>query len=543
MKKKKTYFFYLMFLFVIIIFTSCSQTPHEHSFSNLWTSNREGHWHQSTCSGHNPIKKDYASHYYDNNYTCTVCGYYDIERINQLFSIDSYGKIALKAKNKASIISTIVVPYEVNGIHVTGIADEAFFGASNIEQIILPESITSIGSHAFWGCEKLKTIEIPTSVTIISTGAFTQCDSLESIFIPASVSSIEYAFGYCDSLKSIEVDESNLSYSSADGNLLSKDGSTLIAVPAGKTGELRIDAAIVPIGSLSGCTKIEKIIISSSTTTIDPRVYNDCPSLTAIEVDPESSFFKSIDGCLYSSDSSILLYVPRLWEGEFIISEATTEIGDYAFAQCSLIESIVIPSSINKIGDFAFSGCKNLKDITIPDSVSSVGRSSFSGCSGISKLVFTNTQISFAYNLPGHEVLSCSFSGFSGEVVLPDGIDKIPSDVFFRSGSRFTIPDSVKTIQNGAFESWYGASELTIPEGVTYIEYDAFKNSSIEKITLPSSLRAIGTEAFYGCNTLAEISFNGTVSQWKSVGKSGYRHFDGVPTTTVKCSDGITTLL
>ena len=44
-------------------------------------------------------------------------------------------------------------------------------------------------------------------------------------------------------------------------------------------------------------------------------------------------------------------------DGVAIIPEGTTEIGDWAFSDCSSLTSVVIPESIKRIGSFAFSEC------------------------------------------------------------------------------------------------------------------------------------------------------------------------------------------
>ncbi len=49
----------------------------------------------------------------------------------------------------------------------------------------------------------------------------------------------------------------------------------------------------------------------------------------------------------------------------FVIPNSVTEIGDYAFYECSSLKSIDIPNSVTEIGENAFSGCKSLESITI----------------------------------------------------------------------------------------------------------------------------------------------------------------------------------
>lgn len=49
--------------------------------------------------------------------------------------------------------------------------------------------------------------------------------------------------------------------------------------------------------------------------------------------------------------------------------DSVTEIGPYAFAECTSLQSIEIPDSVTKVGVHAFDGCTSLKSITAPISL------------------------------------------------------------------------------------------------------------------------------------------------------------------------------
>lgn len=58
----------------------------------------------------------------------------------------------------------------------------AFHARSNLESIIIPNTVTKIGT-SFANCNKLTKIEIPSSVTEIGTGCFGNCTNLTEIIV------------------------------------------------------------------------------------------------------------------------------------------------------------------------------------------------------------------------------------------------------------------------------------------------------------------------------------------------------------------------
>ena len=62
-------------------------------------------------------------------------------------------------------------------------------------------------------------------------------------------------------------------------------------------------------------------------------------------------------------------------------------IGDYAFQNCSSLESISLGDGVTSIGHYSFSACSSLKSIAIPNSVVTVGAYAFYGCSSLAEVV------------------------------------------------------------------------------------------------------------------------------------------------------------
>jgi hypothetical protein len=114
--------------------------------------------------------------------------------------IDDYIEITGIDKTMVSA----VVPSQIEGLPVKSIKSTAFRGSTNLERIIIPNSVNEIGREAFSGCTALTYVELPNSIKKIQQATFDKCTRLKSITIPNSVIEIEgVAFFGCKSLESI----------------------------------------------------------------------------------------------------------------------------------------------------------------------------------------------------------------------------------------------------------------------------------------------------------------------------------------------------
>ena len=89
------------------------------------------------------------------------------------------------------------------------------------------------------------------------------------------------------------------------------------------------------------------------------------------------------------------------------------------------------------------------------------------------------------------------------EVIIPDGIEVLGSQSFFRSKNLevLTIPEGVKVIESRAFEYCYELKEITIPKSMKVIESKAFKGCyKLRKIRTDNGVETISNDAFFYCN-------------------------------------------
>ena len=163
--------------------------------------------------------------------------------------------------------------------------DNVFAGCSSLVNFHnIPENYITFDYHVFetskWYAEKPdgavyfgnvlynykgkiaqdENIVIPEGTVSFNKSIFGENKNLKSVTIPASMGQIDfgYLFDGSENLENITVAESHPNYKSIDGIVYSKDGTTLIYCPRGKSGALVLPEGTEYINndSLTGCTKI-----------------------------------------------------------------------------------------------------------------------------------------------------------------------------------------------------------------------------------------------------------------------------------------------
>jgi hypothetical protein len=125
----------------------------------------------------------------------------------------------------------------------------------------------------------------------------------------------------------------------------------------------------------------------------------------------------------------------------------------------------------------------------------------------------------YTYTASNGTITITRYTGPSGDVIIPSTIDGLPvigigNTAFrFRSVSSVTIPDSVTTIGNNAFDSCGGLAHVTIGNGVTNIgEYAFIWCGNLLSVTLGNSLTTIGNNAFRYCTRLPSVTIPASVT-------------------------------
>ena len=448
---------------------------------------------------------------------------YEVEGAVRYSSYD--GVLFYNGANGSSLAGAKVafVPLGKTGTYrlpdgLTEVTAESFKGSA-ISKIIIPTSVTKIGEGAFSKCKNLTSVVFEVSSgtqknLTIDARAFAGCTKLDSITLPSRLTEINLtrysvngtdvdtvavndAFYGCTSLSEINISSSNSTYKSVDGIIYSDKGKTLLYCPLTKIGSVTVPDGVQAIapGAFVGCSLVDEIVISKSVSYIGECAFYN----TKIS----SVTFKKNDN--YNTGVTI---------------------GEYAFRGCTSLSTLNLEDGnlIKTISEGAFMGCTSISEITLPASLKTIGKDAFRNCTGIQSIVFAKNGVELTFE-------ENAFYGCTGlrSIELPDYVSEIPS-VF---AGCVNISEIIVSDDNPYFNSIDGVlyneagTELiffprgktgtyTVPEGVKIIGDGVFNSvTGLTRLELPSSLESIGDEAFryfkiYSTVDGAGIFFYGT---------------------------------
>ena len=400
------------------------------------------------------------------------------------------------------------VSYGGNTYSVTSIDYSTFANCSGLTSVTIPNSVTTIEGSAFEGCTNLSSITMGNRITTIGSSAFSGCSNLSSITLPEGVTSIgRTAFYECYSLNQITIPNS---VTSIGDFAFEASGLERIVLPNSMKE--------VPFGTFAYCEKLSSVTIPNSVKTIDTWAFYYCHGLKTIELPNSITTIKKQafeDSGLESiklSNSNLKIEQSAFSECKNLLHADISggSIGDYVFSGCTNLETLWIGANVYHIsGNYTFLRCGNIKSIIVAE-----GNPTYDSRNNCNAIIDNRNYIirGCKNTVIPESVVSIDNGAFLdcaglASITIPNSVTSIGKSAFSGCSDLISIdiPNSVTTIGERAFSRCSGLTSITIPNSVTSIGNYAFSDSGLTSITIPNSVTTIGYGAFSDCTALTKI--------------------------------------
>lgn len=464
-----------------------------------------------------------------------------------------------------SDITGVTIPEGVRYIN-----NGAFKECTSLKSVKFPNSLKRIGSVAFSGCTSLSSVTFGSGIKSIEYYGFSDCESLKKVVLPEGLEKLDGAFYECYNLENItfpsslsEIDpERSAIYDTkwyeniADSAPIYCGGiflgfkvgyntpyknikiNSTYTVRAGTKTVYMNECYVDKLTTLNLPDGLKSLTIKSPRNNVNGNY-----KITKLTV-PESVDYVDIEGM---SDLKTLKL------------PTTAKLGAGCFNYCTEIENLTIPKGNIRL-EASLSHCVKLKSITLPSDTMEVDgtigsknltsvnlsnvrilRDGFNSCTGLTKVNLPDSLLSIEGAFSGCTNLT-TVTGGKNVRYLDSGFSACPKLKSFGS-----IGENLSVLEHNSFKgtAWYNSqkdgvvyfknfaycykgtmpknTQLTFKEGTKAIvggfifgdleltprNVANFEPPVLTKVVIPKSCQYIGYYAFYGCESLKNITLNG----------------------------------
>ena len=317
---------------------------------------------------------------------------------------------------------------DLSGENFSRVYRFAFYDSTNLQSVILPQTLEKLGVGAFYKCRnlmKVKWLAEFSSLQMNTDGVegynikmFVECAKLVQLDLPSWFKDSANWANWFDNINNgLEVIEHGESFKNrlttsndittftiASGD---KAGTYFMAYSGTATTLDLSSYSKIYAGGLYGCGTLKTVKLSSAVTAIPESFFARCWNLTNIT-----------------------------------LPESVTSIGNYTFEECFSLSTLVLPTNVSAIGKYAFADCIILDDIVIPEKVTKIEEKTFYGCFNLRKCKMSGNV--------------ASIGDYAFQVCPLDYIEKGASDYYFVLPNNCTISKNAFKQSRADLSTLYG---------------------------------------------------------------------------------------
>lgn len=388
------------------------------------------------------------------------------------------------------------------------------FIKAGLSEVTIPSSVEKIGAITFGGCTSLETMTLESRLSGEDLG-FRKMVSILGNF---SYVKGKYSYNMHTSdeqvnnpIRSNEEFRAKYPGQTAIKTLIIKndgvgtalDNSSAFAAHIVSLENVTLPEGMetIPSGAFKQCFSLKKVVLPSSIKTIGNNAFDsdvnldiDFTKLTNLNSIGDYAFsIINANGGNSAEGDSYTKYKDEIKDGgikNIILPESVKTIGSRAFFGQRNVKKIVIPKSVTSIQGQAFQMIPALEELEVYASLDKVSGSSFN------EVFWSNTRndstgklkkviLGESYSATG-KIGSALFYGldFDEIDIQMNNIQNLGSSMFMKNKKlkSFTVPKTVKVINQAAFYETTALKDITIPKNVQTMDVEAFRKSGLEKI-------------------------------------------------------------
>ncbi|MBQ4558386.1 MAG: leucine-rich repeat protein [Clostridia bacterium] len=467
---------------------------------------------------------------------------------------------------------------------VTILGGQAFYCNTALTQVRLSNNINALYGTPFYGCSSLTN-------TIVGTGIWDN----ENLADGAPLPTYDWNYAFKDTLSdniTVTIEEG---VTTIPEQAMYTQSMYKLVLPSTLGSNIQEGEQAIGKAAFLGCGNLETIDFSRAVnlTQIYTQAFSKCYSLSElilpsnIEILSESSFSNctSLETITFTGNAldaigktafyncPSLTNIYHYENGSKVEGFPTglTTISKQAFAYCSSLLKVLLPSTITAIGELAFSYCPSITtmSVAVDPNMSSSDVVYMSGANGTEynciihvgnkAIAYACKNTTFPSSTYVLRVGSYAYTGNTSitSITIPAHITRIAKFAFQDCTNLKNVKiaesnSNLQIIENGAFSNCssletinlYSCTKLrqigTVDNGLDYTS-GAFSNcSKLYQIgttqypnSLPNSVTTLGDYTFYKCVSLGQVNLS---TKLTAIGKSAFYQCSGLTSISIPSS-------